>query len=50
MDTKELEWFHRDIPEEEMPIFADLLKKLLNLEPEKRISAKEALEHVWFKL
>lgn len=50
METKELDWFHKDILEEEMPVFADLLKKLLNLEPERRISAEEALGHVWFGL
>ena len=42
--------FHKDIPSEEKPVFADLLGKLLEYRLEKRISAKEALEHEWFKM
>jgi len=39
---------NREIPEEEKPVFADLLGKLLALDPENRISAQAALEHEWF--
>lgn len=32
------------------PEVIDLIKKLLVVDPEKRLSAKEALQHPWFKL
>lgn len=48
MDSKK--WFNKEIPEEEKPIFADLLGKLLEFRPEKRITAQAALEHEWFRM
>lgn len=48
MDTKV--WYNRDIPDEEKPIFADLLRKLLDFSPENRIGARVALEHEWFRI
>ncbi|KAM5381850.1 hypothetical protein ACJZ2D_002840 [Fusarium nematophilum] len=41
---------HREIPQQEIDIFADFLGRLLQYEPEKRMSAAAALEHEWFKL
>lgn len=35
---------------EELDAFADLLGKLLKYRPEERISAKEAMEHEWFRM
>lgn len=40
---------HRDILEEEFEHFADLLGKLLRLELEDRLTAKEAQKHESFK-
>lgn len=28
----------------------DIIRKLININPEQRLSAKEALEHSWFRL
>ena len=42
--------YRREISAKERMIFADLLGKLLRYEPEKRMSAKMALDHEWFKL
>lgn len=41
---------HRDIPEKEKELFADLLGLLLKWKPQERISAKEALSHDWFEM
>jgi serine/threonine protein kinase len=38
------------IPETEIAVFADLLSKLLRYEPHERISAREALDHEWFRI
>lgn len=40
---------HRKISYRERELFADLLGKLLTYSPEKRISAKDALQHEWFR-
>jgi serine/threonine protein kinase len=42
--------FYKDIADEEKPVFADLLGKLLAFTPENRISAQAALEHEWFRI
>ena len=39
-----------DIPDAEVKVLADLLRKILRYKPEKRMSAREVLEHEWFKL
>ncbi|KAK5997976.1 SRSF protein kinase 2 [Cladobotryum mycophilum] len=36
--------------EDEQRVFADLLRKLLEYEPDKRLTVGEALEHEWFKM
>ncbi|KAI9657400.1 MAG: hypothetical protein M1821_003082 [Bathelium mastoideum] len=36
-------------PEVEDDIFKDLVLSMMNLDPKRRISAKQALEHPWFK-
>lgn len=41
---------HRNIPEKEIELFADLLGLLLKWQPQERISAQEALNHEWFNL
>jgi serine/threonine protein kinase len=41
---------HRDIPQTEQELFADLLGRLLEYKPEDRTSAKDAINHEWFKL
>jgi serine/threonine protein kinase len=41
---------HRDISQTEQDLFADLLGRLLEYKPEDRISAKDAINHAWFKL
>lgn len=41
---------HRDIPQREIEVFADLLGKLLRYRPADRISAEEALGHEWFTM
>ena len=39
-----------DIDETELNIICDLIRKMLDYDPNKRITAKESLEHEWFKL
>ncbi len=41
---------HRDIPKNEIEIFADLLGKILKYDPRERLSAVEVLDHEWFKM
>jgi serine/threonine protein kinase len=41
---------HRDIPQTEQELFVDLFGRLLEYKPEDRISAKDAINHEWFKL
>ena len=41
---------HRDIPQHEMESFAELLGKMLEYEPRKRLTARSALTYEWFKL
>ncbi len=36
--------------EDELNLFIDLISKMLNIDPEKRISAKDCLNHNWFKI
>lgn len=49
MDEKD-ERAHRDIPEKERELFADLLGLLLRWQPQERLSAEEVLKHEWFTL
>lgn len=39
---------HRDMPEKEQEMFADLIGRLLKWQPEERLSAEEILKHEWF--
>ncbi|KAG0646523.1 Serine threonine-kinase SRPK [Hyphodiscus hymeniophilus] len=41
---------NRDTPHKEQEPLADLLGRLLEYKPEDRISARDAMEHEWFKL
>lgn len=45
-----LDSMHRDIPEDEIAPFADLLGKLLQYTPEDRLAAAGVLQHEWFKM
>ncbi|RMD41390.1 hypothetical protein DV735_g3724, partial [Chaetothyriales sp. CBS 134920] len=38
------------LPEAELVMMADILRKLLHYDPEKRISTEEVLRHEWFKM
>jgi serine/threonine protein kinase len=42
--------FSREIPPDEIEQLADLLKKILQYEPSRRLTAAEVLEHEWFRL
>jgi serine/threonine protein kinase len=44
------ERIHREISDEEIEVFADLLSQLFRYKPEERPSAKDVLQHKWFKL
>ena len=39
---------HRDIPGDEIEVFADLLGKLLQYLPQDRLTANAAQDHEWF--
>lgn len=41
---------HREIPQTEKAVFADLLRLMLEYKPESRISAEAAIQHQWFRL
>ena len=41
---------HRDIPGDEIEVFADLLGKLLKYIPEDRLTANAAQDHEWFRM
>ena len=36
-------------PEVEDDVFKDLVMRLMNLDPAKRMTAQQAMEHPWFK-
>ena len=40
----------KDMSEDESRVFYDLLKKMLDYDPRKRLSTKEVLEHPWFHM
>jgi serine/threonine-protein kinase SRPK3 len=44
------EEIHRDIPEDEIKIFADLLGKILKYNPSDRLTADATQDHEWFKM
>jgi serine/threonine protein kinase len=44
------EEFSREIPPDEIEQLADLLKKILQYEPSRRLTAAEVLDHEWFRL
>lgn len=50
----ECEWgpggFQRDISQEEIEVFSDLLMKILRYDPKERLSASSVLDHAWFKM
>lgn len=48
-ETSDIQWVSMTTPEAEQKLMADLLYKLLQYDPEKRISAKGAVAHEWFK-
>lgn len=41
---------HREISDDEIKTFSDLLEQLLQWKPEDRLSAEAALQHAWFKM
>jgi len=41
---------HRDIPRDEIEVFADLLGKILKYNPRDRLTANAAQRHEWFKM
>ena len=41
---------HRNIPGDEIEVFADLLGKILNYDPSARLTANAAQDHEWFKM
>jgi len=41
---------HREISEEEIEVFGDLLGRILKLDSKQRLEAKAVLEHEWFKM
>ncbi|KAN0115354.1 kinase-like protein [Hyaloscypha variabilis] len=43
-------WIHRDIPEREKDVFADLLGKILRYDPKQGLTAAEIQDHEWFKM
>lgn len=40
----------KDMSDREATVFYDLLKKMLDYDPRKRLSTKEVLEHPWFQM
>ena len=40
----------KDMPESEVPVFCDFLRGMLALDPEKRKSASQLLEHKWLSI
>jgi serine/threonine-protein kinase SRPK3 len=49
-NTSYMRWTSTTTPEAEQKLMVDLLHKLLQYDPEKRISAKGAAAHEWFKM
>lgn len=41
---------HRDIPSDEIEVFADLLEKILRYDPDKRLGLQGIEQHDWFKM
>jgi serine/threonine-protein kinase SRPK3 len=49
LDIMEKQLYHDGFPKEHIDMFADLLRKMMNLNQHSRITAKLALNHPWFK-